>query len=427
MAAKLRQKDGFYWVVVHHRGRRKWKKIGRDKSQALKVLHKVSAQLALDEFSMERPKKEQTVEQALRAWHKDYKPTFSPSFAEVAETNIERHLVPAFGSLRLTELAERHVLQFIGERTAEGAKPRPLKASTVLNILSVLRRVLALAADDGEIQRNPCRNLGRLLAKVKRRQSSEVEHVNAWSREEVATLLALAETAEPTFYPFLAFLLHTGARKGEALGLRWEDVDFSGGRVLIRRALVRGTLGTPKSGKARSVALPPALAAILRNLLTERRRGCLKGRWAEVPEFVFCSATGGLLDERNVTRSWQRLRRNAHKKGVRPLRLHDSRHTYASLALASGKSVRWVASQLGHSNPELTLRVYAHALREEETDLSFLDFGGTRRHPRGTGLRAAAGMRKPPRASRRRGSRNLEHETGLEPATPTLATWRSTN
>ena len=105
---------------------------------------------------------------------------------------------------------------------------------------------------------------------------------------------------------------------------------------------------------------------------------------------------------------------------MRPLRLHDARHTFASLALASGKSVRWVASQLGHANPELTLRVYAHSLREEETDLSFLDFGGTKRHPRGTKLRARSGTRKPLRATPRRGYRILERETGLEPATLSL-------
>ncbi|MAJ61817.1 MAG: hypothetical protein CBC48_18960 [bacterium TMED88] len=67
------------------------------------------------------------------------------------------------------------------------------------------------------------------------------------------------------------------------------------------------------------------------------------------------------------------------------------------MALASGKSVRWVASQLGHASPEFTLRVYAHALREEETDLSFLDFGGTKRHPRGTEpIRAVAANRSRP-------------------------------
>jgi len=65
----------------------------------------------------------------------------------------------------------------------------------------------------------------------------------------------------------------------------------------------------------------------------------------------------------------------AQALGVRPLRLHCTRHTWASLALASGKSVRWVAEQLGHADPALTLRVYAHAMREEESDLSFLEFG----------------------------------------------------
>ena len=86
----------------------------------------------------------------------------------------------------------------------------------------------------------------------------------------------------------------------------------------------------------------------------------------------------------------------------------------------SRHGVTWVAAQLGHASAELTLRVYAHALREEETDLSFLDFGGTRRHPRGTERKAVAPNRKPPRATPRRGSRNLERETGLEPATLSL-------
>ncbi len=427
MAAKLREKDGFYWVVVHHQGRRKWKKIGRDKREAIKVVHKVNAQLALGTLSIERRKKDPTIGEMLDRWYKDYKPTFSPSFAEVAKLNIDRHLIPHFGTIRLTELEERHLLQFIGEKAATGEGVRPLRASTILNILSILRRILSLAIEEGNLDRNPCRNLGRLLNKVKRQQSDEVSRVDSWSREEVSALLKTAKREEPRFYPFLAFLVHTGCRKGEARALKWADVDWHTSRILIRRSVSRDQLSPPKSGKSRSVVLSPALAEILRELLKERRRGCLRRGWAEIPEWVFCSETGGILDGRNLIRTWHRVRRKAQKEGVRPLRLHDARHTFASLAMAAGKSVRWVASQLGHSNPELTLRVYAHALREEETDLSFLDFGGTRRHPRGTKQRAVAANEKPRRATPRRGSRMLEHETGLEPATPTLATWRSTN
>ena len=85
------------------------------------------------------------------------------------------------------------------------------------------------------------------------------------------------------------------AGKGEALGLKWDDVDFSASRVRIRRALVRGQLGTPKSGRARFVVLSPALAAILHDLFAQRRRECLTHGWGDVPEFVFCSEAGGRM------------------------------------------------------------------------------------------------------------------------------------
>ena len=71
-----------------------------------------------------------------------------------------------------------------------------------------------------------------------------------------------------------------------------------------------------------------------------------------------------------------RIRRRAQPLGVRPLRIHDARHTWATFALHAGKNIRWVSDQLGHADPAFTLRVYAHALREEETDLSFAEFGG---------------------------------------------------
>ncbi len=418
MAAKLREKDGFYWVVVHYQGRRKRKKIGKDKREALKVVHMVNAQLALGTFSLNPLDPSPPVEATLWCWYEDYRPTFSTSFAQLAEINIRLHLVPFFGKLTLAEIEERDILRFIAEKIERAEKP--LRASTLTNILSVLRRVMTLAVEEKQLSRNPCQNLGKLLAKVHRHQSDEVEHVSAWTREEVVTLLEVAKAEEPRFHPLLTFLLSTGCRKGEGLGLKWEDVDFADSRILIRRALVRGQLGTPKSGRARFVVLSPALAAILHDLFAQRRRECLARGWGSVPEFVFCSETGGLLNERNVARTWDRLRRKAQCQGVRPLRLHDCRHTFASLALASGKSVRWVATQLGHANPELTLRVYAHTLREEETDLSFLDFGGTKRHPRGTEPKQAAALKKPLRVTPRRGLGSMERETGIEPATLSL-------
>ena len=114
-------------------------------------------------------------------------------------------------------------------------------------------------------------------------------------------------------------------------------------------------------------------------------------------------------------------------RGARPLKLHCARHTNASLARASGKSLGWVANQLGHASPALTLKTYTHAIREEEKDLSFLDFDGPKRPDTALDLDATRRNENAHPASAGERLENLEHETGLEPATPTLATSCSTN
>jgi integrase len=122
--------------------------------------------------------------------------------------------------------------------------------------------------------------------------------MNSWSRAEVTTLLEVAAEHEPAFHPLLTFLLSTGARRGEALALKWADVDFHASRIQIRRSLVRGRFAPPTSGKARFVVLSDNLSALLRQLLRERRKQGLAAGWKELPELVFCSRTGGPLDER---------------------------------------------------------------------------------------------------------------------------------
>jgi hypothetical protein len=97
---------------------------------------------------------------------------------------------------------------------------------------------------------------------------------------------------------------------------------------------------------------------------------------SDLAEWVFSSEVGTAPEPRNVERVWGRVRRRAQKQGVRPLKLHCARYTWATFALQAGKSIRWVADQLGHADPALTLRVYAHAMREEEIDLSFAEFDG---------------------------------------------------
>ncbi len=203
--------------------------------------------------------------------------------------------------------------------------------------------------------------------------------METWNRTEVEGLVALAQSHEPRLFPALFFLYSTGTRRGEVLGLKWRDVDFDRRRISIRRQITGRRETTPKSGKSRVIAMTEGLAAVLFDLLAVRRRQVLARGWREIPEWVFCSDVGTALEERNFAREWYRFRRRAEMEGFRPLTLHTTRHTWATLALQAGKSVGWVADQLGHADPALTLRAYAHAMREAESDLSFAEFGGSER------------------------------------------------
>ena len=418
MAAKVRQIDGVWWVITHYDGKRRKKRVGKtkeNKREAEQIAKKINAALALGQFKPEaQERKPIPFGPHLRAWHRRYSVTFKPRYEETSLGLIERHLEPFFGALDLRQIREEHLLDYTRAKLAEGYAP-----SSILNGLSIVRRVLNLAVKDGTIARNPGLRVGELIGRVNRGKAAQVAVVSSWSREEAETLLTLAREHEPRFAPILHFLLATGARRGEALGLRWEDVDIERGQVTIRRALTKGHSVTPKSGRVRVVRIPGGLASELFELYALRRREALRHGWPEVPAPVFCSEAGTPLDERNVTRSWDRLRRRAQKQGVRPLRLHDARHTFASLALAAGRSIRWVAEQLGHSNPELTLRTYAHALPVEESDLAFADFGPGRPY---TAPHSADEIRdgNDPGLSDRGRYETLERETGIEPATLSL-------
>ena len=430
MAARVVWYRNAWWVRTRWGGnKKKDHRIGptkADKRQGEEIAKRVNAELISGRFRADsQEEKPLPCDAELRRWHSAYSPTFKPSFEIESKRIIDNHLVPFFGSKDLREIREEDLLLFIREKLEVGLAPL-----TIQTHLSVLRRILSLAHREGDIPRNPASRLGEMMRRVDRRTAQEVTQADSWSREEIATLLALANEHEPRFYPALSVLFSTGLRRGELLGLKWKDVDFEQRRLHIRRAYVKGQITTPKNGRGRYVAMAPGVASMLLDLLGSRRREAIGRGWKEVPEWVFPSETSKPLDVNNFERTWRRLRRRAQKEGVRPLKLHCTRHTWASFALSSGKSVRWVADQMGHSSPMLTLRTYAHAIREEEADLSFADFalrdGSKRLYPAPTNDGEAADENAPDLTGRGRFGK-MEHETGLEPATPTLATWRSTN
>jgi len=377
MAARVIERQGkhgnTYTVVVDQGGRRKKKSYGSNRQKAQKVMDEINRRLVAGAFQLEdKPDVPLRCDVELRTWLENYGPTLKPGYRQTAAGIIKRHLAPHFGAQDLRALEEDDLLNYLRAKLDVGLAP-----ATVRGHLAILQRVITLLRRKRKLAHNPAERLGELFRQVGRSASEQVREVDAWTRSEAQTLLSVAREHEKDFYPLLAVLLGTGMRRGEALGLRWTDVDLEGHQMHVRRSWSKGYLTTPKSGKGRRVDLVPWLAEALFDLAVERRRQALQRGWPDVPEWVFCSETGDLLDESNVGRVWRRLRRRAQKKGVRPLKLHSARHTWATLALGASKSPRWVADQLGHRNPSFTMNVYSHALPREEHDLSFVDFGAT--------------------------------------------------
>jgi len=137
----------------------------------------------------------------------------------------------------------------------------------------------------------------------------------------------------PGFYPALATLFYTGMRRSEVLGLQWCDVDFTSRQIHVRRAIVKSQLTTPKSGHDRRVVMASALASLLLDLLAVRRREAMALGLPEMPAWVFPARSGQLRADMAT------VQRRAQAECARPLKLHCTRHTWASLAFAGGKPV----------------------------------------------------------------------------------------
>jgi integrase len=183
-----------------------------------------------------------------------------------------------------------------------------------------------------------------------RRGDEPITDVEPFTREEVSKLLAVARERFPRWYPLLLGALRTGLRQGELLALRWTDVDFAGAFVRVEQNLVRGVLTSPKSHQRRRVDLSAQLVTELLNLRRRQRAAWLK-RGELMPPLVFASASGGFVDEANLRHVYGRILTAA---GLRHLKFHGLRHTYAALLLGSGATLTYVRDQMGHKSIQVT-------------------------------------------------------------------------
>ena len=167
-------------------------------------------------------------------------------------------------------------------------------------------------------------------------------------------------------------------RTGELVGLQWIDIDFFGKFITVRRAVVRRRIVETKTDKVRKIDMSDALAAELKKLKRHRQEQWLAKGQTEIPKWVFCAENGNFFDPFNLKDRY--FYKCLEKAGLRRIRFHDLRHTFATLLLQNGESLAYVKDQLGHSSIRMTVDVHGHlvpgANRQAVNKLPSLDESG---------------------------------------------------
>ena len=257
------------------------------------------------------------------------------------------------GSAKLQSLTPLQVERFYRELTS-ARLGRDYSPKTIRNTHTVLRKALA----DAERLELVIRNAAAAA------RPPAVDHKDrvTWSSEELGEFLE--SVRDDRLYPVFVVLATTGMRRGEVLGLRWRDVDFDAGDLAIAntRTPVKSEIvtGPPKTARSRrQVFLDEWTIDVLR----AQRRAQAADRlaagpaWSAVEDYVFTDEVGVPLNPNSVSKRFDTIVR---KSGLQRIRLHDLRHTYATVALKAGVHPKVVSERLGHATVGITLDLYSH-------------------------------------------------------------------
>ena len=299
-----------------------------------------------------------TLAELLERWLRDYAYiNLSPRTAESYESIIKRHIIPSLGHLNCMQLSPEMVQEYITEKLTSGRinGEGGLSAMTVKHHIVCLHTVLQYAVKLGLLFRNPAD-----AVTIPKASRTEMKIMN---EEGIRCFLDIAQNK--SFYPIFYLAIFTGMRRSELLALRWQDVDFVNSQLSISRTLHKKRGGSfvfrqPKTEKSRRlVALTPSTIDILNKHREEqvKLRKSLDQKELCDNDLIFCDYDGSPISPDRVTQNWIKTARAANIHGVR---LHDARHTHASLMLKQGVHPKIVQERLGHSSIQVTLDTYSH-------------------------------------------------------------------
>lgn len=292
-----------------------------------------------------------TFQQAAEAWHEHgvneggirgpWKATTRRDYRSV----LDAHLLPAFGHLQLAEVTAARIESWRRQQMQAGRLPR----RTAQKVLAVLHGIFERARREYAFPTNPVDEVDRVA-------TDHAGPIDFYAPEEVWALVRAAESEQDAVL-FVAAAF-TGLRRGELIALRVRAVDFAKSTIRVEGSFSGGELSTPKSGKPRAVPMAREVASAIAKLLAGRGD-------PDADELVFPGAGGGYLDGSALRRRYRAAQKRA---GLRALRFHDLRHTFASLAVNRVDIVK-LQAWMGHADVKTTMRYLHHKSHADDAEL----------------------------------------------------------
>lgn len=296
-----------------------------------------------------------TVGDFLQAWLNDYcKASLSFRTVELYSYLCRVHITPAVGKIALTDINPQQLQHFYSEKLTSALSPR-----TVQLLHVVLHKALKKAVIMNLIQRNP--------ADFVDKPRTERPQIHPMNVEDINRFLDAAKQGE--YYSLFFCYLFTGMRRSELLALRWKDVDLLGMTISVTQSMeyrnkVKDHVRfkeTKTKGSAGSIALSPANVIVLRQQLEDQQgiRKSLGLPALKEDDLVFSHFDGSPLLPDTISHAWRKL---IAKCGLKGVRLHDARHTMATVMFKQGVHPKIVQERLRHSRIATTLDTYTHVV-----------------------------------------------------------------
>lgn len=300
-----------------------------------------------------------TFEELASLWLENYKTTVKPSTFENVKSKVEKMTEEHFKELKLKKITVAYCQRVVIE----------LSKTYVLynHYLSVINRIFKYAVLMDILNSNP-------FDKVIKPKSRQVQRKgNFLTKEELKEFLKLAQTATLSyFFPLVHLMSYTGLRQGEALALKWSDIDFENKKITVNKTAVRikekQTLQTPKTKNSkRVISIDPTTLSILKSWKKDQIKIYFKnGKHFEGDDnFIFTNQRGDWVHIHNFIPYFKRFVTD-HK--LKPITPHGLRHTHASLLFSAGVEPKNISDRLGHSTVQITLDLYTHITEEQRSD-----------------------------------------------------------